>query len=68
LIVGLVAAGVPIFAATTFGLNQDYSVFPMVAFAGLLIGFLALLALRLIFELAVAIVHIAENTKNGLKR
>jgi hypothetical protein len=68
LIVGLVAAGVPIFAATTFGLNQDYSVYPMVAVAGLLIGFLALLALRLIFELAVAIVHIAENTKSGLKR
>jgi hypothetical protein len=40
----------------------------MVAVAGLLIGFLALLVLRLIFELAVAIVHIAENTKNGLRR
>jgi hypothetical protein len=68
LIVGLVAVGVPIFATTTFGLNQVYSVFPMVAVAGLLIGFLALLALRLIFELAVAIVHIAENTKSGLRR
>jgi hypothetical protein len=67
LIVGLVAAGVPIFAATTFGLNQDYSVYPMVAVAGLLIGFLALLALRLIFELAVAIVHIAESSKVKLK-
>jgi hypothetical protein len=40
----------------------------MAAVAGLLIGFLALLALRLIFELAVAIVHIAENTKSGLRR
>ena len=67
-IVGLVAVGTPIFAATTFGLNQDYSVFPMAAAAGLLIGFLAVLALRLVFELAVAIVHIAENTKSGLKR
>jgi hypothetical protein len=59
---------VGIFAATTFGLNQDYSVYPMVAVAGLLIGFLALLALRLIFELAVAIVHIAENSKSGSRR
>jgi hypothetical protein len=33
----------------------------MALVAGLLIGFLALLALRLIFELAVAIVHIAET-------
>jgi hypothetical protein len=68
LIVGLVAVGVPIFAATTYGLNQDYAVYPMALVAGLLIGFLALLALRLIFELAVAIVHIAENTKTGLRR
>jgi hypothetical protein len=67
-IVGLVAVGVPIFAATTYGLNQDYAVYPMALVAGLLIGFLALLALRLIFELAVAIVHIAENTKTGLRR
>jgi hypothetical protein len=68
LIVGLVAVGVPIFAATTYGLNQDYAVYPTALVAGLLIGFLALLALRLIFELAVAIVHIAENTKTGLRR
>jgi hypothetical protein len=68
LIVGLVAVGTPIFAATTFGLNQDYSVYPMAIGAGLLIGFLAILALRLVFELAVAVVHIAENTKSGLKR
>ena len=67
-IVGLVAIGTPIFAATTFGLNQDYSVFPMATAAGLLIGFLAVLALRLVFVLAVAIVRIAENTKSGLKR
>jgi hypothetical protein len=67
-IVGLVAVGTPIFAATTYGLNQDYSVYPIAVVAGLLIGFLALLALRLIFELAVAVVHIAENTKSGLKR
>jgi hypothetical protein len=64
----LVAVGTPIFAATTYGLNQDYSVYPMAVAAGLLIGFLAILALRLIFELAVAVVLIAENTKSGLKR
>jgi hypothetical protein len=68
LIVGLVAVGTPIYAATTYGINQDYSIFPMAAVAGLLIGFLALLALRLIFELAVAVVHIAENTKNGVRK
>jgi hypothetical protein len=67
-IVGLVAVGTPIFAATTYGLNQDYSVYPMAIAAGLLIGFLAVLALRLIFELAVAVVHIAENTKSNSRR
>jgi hypothetical protein len=40
----------------------------MAAVAGLIIGFLALLALRLIFELAVAVVHIAENTKSGVRK
>jgi hypothetical protein len=32
------------------------------------VTFLAVLATRLIFELAVAIIHIAENTKSGLRR
>jgi hypothetical protein len=64
IIVGLVAVGTPIFAVTTYGLNQDFSVYPMAIAAGLLIGFLAVLALRLIFELAVAVVHIAEKNKN----
>jgi hypothetical protein len=27
-----------------------------------------LLAIRLVFELAVAVIHIAENTKSGVKR
>jgi hypothetical protein len=67
-IVGLISVGTPIFAATTYGLNQDYSVYPMAIAAGLLIGFLAVLALRLIFELAVAVVHIAENTKSNSRR
>jgi len=26
------------------------------------------LAIRLVFELAVAVIHIAENTKSGVKR
>ena len=40
----------------------------MVALAGVIITFLVLLAIRLVFELAVAVVHIAENTKSGLRK
>jgi hypothetical protein len=40
----------------------------MVALAGVLITFLVLLAIRLVFELAVAVIHIAENTKATLRR
>ena len=64
-IVGLAAIGIPIYASTTYGVNQDYAAFPMVAAAGLIITFLVLLAIRLVFELAVAVIHIAENTKSG---
>jgi hypothetical protein len=67
-IVGLAAIGIPIYASTTYGVNQDYAAFPMVAAAGVIITFLLLLAIRLVFELAVAIIHIAENTKSGVKR
>ena len=67
-IVGLAAIGIPIYASTTYGVNQDYAAFPMVAVAGVIITFLVLLAIRLIFELAVAVIHIAENTKSGVKR
>ena len=67
-IVGLAAIGIPIYASTTYGVNQDYAAFPMVAAAGVIITFLVLLAIRLIFELAVAVIHIAENTKSGVKR
>ena len=66
--VALAAVGIPIFASTTYGLNQDYAAFPMITFGGILITFLLILAIRLIFELAVAIVHIAENTKVGVRR
>ena len=67
-IVGLAAIGIPIYASTTYGVNQDYAAFPMVAAAGVIITFLVLLAIRLIFELAVAVIHIAENTKSGVKK
>ena len=67
-IVGLAAIGIPIYASTTYGINQDYAAFPMVTIAGVVITFVVILAIRLVFELAVAIVHIAENTKLGLRR
>jgi len=67
-IIGLAAVGIPIYASTTYGINQDYAAFPMVALAGVIITFLVLLAIRLVFELAVAVIHIAENTKGGIRR
>jgi hypothetical protein len=66
--IGLAAVGIPIFASTTYGINQDYAAFPMVALAGVVVTFLVILAIRLVFELAVAIIHIAENTKSGLRK
>jgi hypothetical protein len=67
-IIGLAAVGIPIYASTTYGINQDYAAFPMVALAGVILTFLVILAIRLVFELAVAVVHIAENTKGGLRK
>jgi hypothetical protein len=67
-IIGLAAVGIPIYASTTYGINQDYAAFPMVAVAGVIVTFLVILAIRLVFELAVAVVHIAENTKGGLRK
>jgi hypothetical protein len=67
-IVGLAAIGIPIYASTTYGVNQDYAAFQMVTAAGVIITFLVLLAIRLVFELAVAVIHIAENTKSGVKK
>ena len=67
-IIGLAAVGIPIYASTTYGINQDYSAFPMVALAGVIVTYLVILAIRLVFELAVAVVHIAENTKGGLRK
>ncbi len=67
-IIGLAAVGIPIYASTTYGINQDYAAFPMVALAGVIVTFLVILAIRLVFELAVAVIHIAENTKSGIRR
>jgi hypothetical protein len=67
-IIGLAAVGIPIFASSTYGINQDYAAFPMVALAGVVVTFLVILAIRLVFELAVAIILIAENTKGGLRK
>ena len=67
-IIGLAAVGIPIYASTTYGINQDYAAFPMVVLAGVIVTFLVILAIRLVFELAVAVVHIAENTKSGLRK
>jgi hypothetical protein len=67
-IIGLAAVGIPIYASTTYGINQDYAAFPMVTLAGVIITFLVLLAIRLVFELAVALIHIAENTKSGIRK
>ena len=67
-IIGLAAVSIPIYASTTYGINQDYAAFPMVALAGVIVTFLVILAIRLVFELAVAVVHIAENTKTTLRR
>jgi len=67
-IIGLASVGIPIYASTTYGKNQDYAAFPMVVLAGVIVTFLVILAIRLVFELAVAVVHIAENTKGGLRK
>jgi len=63
-IIGLATAGIPIFASTTYGINRDYAAFPMVALAGVVVTFLVILAIRLVFELAVAIIHIAEKLRH----
>jgi hypothetical protein len=67
-IIGLAVVGIPIYASTTYGINQDYAAFPMVVLAGVIVTFLVILAIRLVFELAVAVIHIAENTKSGLRK
>jgi hypothetical protein len=67
-IIGFAAIAIPIYASSTYGLNQDYAAFPMVAAGGVVITFLVILGIRLVFELAVAIIHTAVNTKSNLRR
>jgi len=63
-IIGLAEVGIPVFTSTTYGINQDHAAFPMVALAEVIFTFLVILVIRLVFELAVAVVHIAENSRH----
>jgi len=67
-IIGFVVIAIPIYASGTYGINQDFAAFPMVAADGVVLTFLVILGIRLVFQLAVAIIHIAENTKSNLRR
>jgi len=62
-IISLAAVGIPIYASTIYGINQDYGAFPMVALAGVIVTFLVILAIRLVFEFAIAIIDLVETTK-----
>ncbi len=64
-IIGLAAVGIPIYASTTYGINQDYAAFPMVAIAGVVISFLLILGLRLVLEISIAIFDISENIRKS---
>jgi hypothetical protein len=68
-IIGFAAIGIPIYASSTYGLNQDYAAFPMVTLMGLILTFLAILSIRLVFELVAAVIQIAESAKTrGLNK
>ena len=62
-IIGLAAVGIPIYASTTYGINQDYVAFLIVALAGVIVTSLVILAIRLVFELVVTVVYIAEKNR-----
>lgn len=64
-IIGLVAVGIPIYASTTYGINQDYAAFPMVALAGVVTSFLLILGIRLVLEISIAIFDISENIRKS---
>jgi len=42
-IIGFAAIGIPIYALSTYGLNQDYAAFRMVAAGGVVLTFLVIL-------------------------
>ena len=62
-IVGLLAVAVPIWSTTDYGMNGQIIIFPIALLVGVAVGFILLVTLRLIAEISVAVIHIAENTK-----
>jgi hypothetical protein len=61
-IVGVLAVAVPIWSTTDYGMNGQIIIFPIALLVGVAIGFILLVTLRLIAEISVAVIHIAENT------
>ena len=59
------AVGISIYASTTYGMNQDYSAFPMVIIAGVAISFLLILGIRLVLEISIAIFDILKNIRKS---
>ena len=62
-IVGVLAVAVPIWSTTDYGINGQIIIFPIALLVGVAVGFIVLVTLRLIAEISVAVIHIAENTK-----
>ena len=44
-------------------MNGQIIIFPIASLVGVAVGFILLVTLRLIAEISVAVIHIAENTK-----
>jgi hypothetical protein len=66
-IIGLAAVGIPVYASSTYGLNQDFAAFPMVAAGGVVITALTILGIRLVFELIVTVVDLNQLSKENYK-
>ena len=64
IIVGVLAIAVPIWSATDYGMNGQIIIFPIAILVGCALGFILLITLRLIAEISVAVIHIAENTRS----
>jgi hypothetical protein len=62
-IVGVLAVAVPIWSTTDYGMNGQIIIFPIALLVGVAVGFILLVTLRLIAEISVAVIHIAENLK-----
>ena len=62
-IVGVLAVAVPIWSTTDYGMNGQIIIFPIALLVGVAVGFILLVTLRLIAEISVGVIHIAENTK-----